>query len=161
MKISGIFTAIRTNLSGLSSQMKRLDAISENVANAERVPDVNGKVYLRKIVDQKGLGKPQLPFGDEMTLRLKSSNSKHLNKAGVNSNYINKETDGSKIIEVKGEKLVFDPSHPRADEAGYVKMPKVNLVEEMVDLISASRAYEANVSILTAAKQMAKNTLKI
>ena len=67
----------------------------------------------------------------------------------------------AKIVEVKGEKLVYNPGHPRADENGYVRMPNVNVVEEMVDLISSSRAYEANATVLDAAKKMAKNALNI
>ena len=69
--------------------------------------------------------------------------------------------DQYKVIEEKGEKLQFDPNHPQADENGYVKMPDINMVEEMVDLISASRTYEANVTVINAAKQMAKRALEI
>ncbi len=65
------------------------------------------------------------------------------------------------MIEHKGEKLVFNPNHPQADDKGYVKMPDINMVEEMVDLISVSRSYEANVTVIDAAKQMAKKTFEI
>ena len=65
------------------------------------------------------------------------------------------------VKEIKGEKLVYNPGHPRADENGYVHMPNVNVVEEMVDLVSTSRTYEANVTVLDAAKKMAKHALNI
>ena len=57
--------------------------------------------------------------------------------------------------------LVFKPEHPQADENGYVRMPKINVIEEMVDLISATRTYEANVSVMNAAKNIAKRSLEI
>ncbi|MCK5519897.1 MAG: flagellar basal body rod protein FlgC [Candidatus Marinimicrobia bacterium] len=161
MKVSGIFTAIRTNLSGLSTQMKRLEAISENVANAETAPDVNGNVYKRKIVDQRPLAKVSGGFGNEMALSMKRSSNGHFRGVGNQKDVINTNSDNIKIVELNKEKLIFDPAHPRADENGYVRMPDINVVEEMVDLISASRAYEANVTVLDAAKSMAKNTLKI
>jgi len=72
-----------------------------------------------------------------------------------------KNSSDFKVIEHKGEKLVFNPNHPQADEKGYVKMPDVNMVEEMVDLIATSRSYEANVTVIEAAKQMAKRTFEI
>jgi len=161
MKVSGIFTAIRTNLSGLSTQMQRLETISENVANAETAPDVQGNVYKRKIVDQGPLAKVSGSFGTEMALSMKRSTDQHLGTAQGRLDVIDTDGDNIKVVELDGEKLVFDPSHPRADENGYVRMPDINMVEEMVDLISASRSYEANITVLNAGKEMAKNTLKI
>ncbi len=161
MKVSGVFTALRTNLSGLSTQMKRLEAISENVANAETAPDANGNVYKRKIVDQRPLPDVNDSFGGKMALSLKRTDGQHFRTADEERGVIDTKADNIKVLELDQEKLVFDPTHPRADKNGYVRMPDINVVGEMVDLISASRAYEANVTVMDAGKQMAKNTLKI
>jgi flagellar basal-body rod protein FlgC len=58
-------------------------------------------------------------------------------------------------------RLVYDPGHPDADEQGYVKVPDIEIVNEMVDMIAASRAYEANTTAILSAKEMAKNALEI
>ena len=65
------------------------------------------------------------------------------------------------IVEFEGDKLIYDPRHPMADKNGYIRLPNVNMVEEMVDLIQASRAYEANVSMMTAIKNMANKAMEI
>ena len=64
-------------------------------------------------------------------------------------------------MELDGEKLIYDPRHPMADNDGYIRMPNVNMVEEMVDMITASRAYEANVNVMSAVKNMAKKAMDI
>ncbi|NOX88642.1 MAG: flagellar basal body rod protein FlgC [Calditrichaeota bacterium] len=165
MGVNGIFTAIRWTLSGLNNQVKKMDVISENIANAERAPDENGKIYHKKLVVQERGKIPRRPdFLNQLSMKLRKSSKDHLPSMI--------ETDGpiktklsdpieTKVVEVKGEKLVYNPGHPRADENGYVRMPNVNVVEEMVDLISTSRTYEANVTVLDAAKKMAKNALNI
>ncbi len=161
--MDGIFTALRTNMSGLQSQMKRLNAISENIANAETLPDENGDVYKRKVVvDESVNSAGGRSFGEKMQLSLAKTNGKHLGgskrldgPAGKN------EYHQFTIEEKESEKLVFDPTNPKADAQGYVKMPDVNIVEEMVDMIAASRAYEANVTTMEAAKKMAQSTMRI
>ncbi len=165
METQGIFSALRKTYSGISSQMKRLEVISENIANAEALPDKNGKLYQRKVTlikDSIGSGKNQ--FGQEMSLKLRSSSNKHL---GTGSTFSSKgdpvatPENTYDIVNVKGEKIIHDPTHPRADENGYVKMPNVNVIEEMVDLMATSRAYEANITVMNAAKSMAKRTFQI
>ena len=162
MRPGGILTALRTSLSGMGGQIKRLDAISENIANAERAPDANGNFYKRKIIvpeEQKTARRKM--FGDEMDLKMTKSNKNHMSSKSINAILNPDNPFPVKIKEVEGHKMIFNPSHPRADENGYVKMPDVNPVEEMVDLISASRTYEANVTVLDASKQMAKKALEI
>jgi len=165
MKVNGVFSALRTTLSGMSNQMKRLNAISENIANAERTPDEKGNIYKRKIVVQESGSKLRKSrFGDEMRLKMQTSNSAHMTSEKFNGILDPDKKDQKfpiKIVEEKGFKTLYNPGHPRADENGYVKMPDVNPVEEMVDLISASRTYEANVTVMDASKQMAKKALEI
>ena len=165
MKVEGIFSTLRTSFSGLLTQMKKLEVISENIANSEKVADNKGNVYLRKLVKQ--LNPPTQSsggFGDRMTLSLRKSNSGHLSgvkQPGFSISNSNDEGRQFKIVEVKGVKRIYEPSNPQADENGYVNMPNISVLEEMVEMISVSRIYEANVSVMTAAKQIAKQTLKI
>ena len=163
MKVGGLFSALRTTMSGMSNQMQRLDVISENIANAEKVPDENGRVYQKKIVvPSKNANLPQSKFQNVLSLSMRRTNSAHMNSknnAGrIGSNF---RADELKVVTEKGFKLEYNPGHPRSDENGYVKMPKINAVEEMVDLLAASRTYEANVTVLNAAKAMAKKALEI
>lgn len=165
MKVEGVFTALKSTLSGLSAQMKRLEVISKNIANANSLPDEKNQVYKRKVVvESNRVRRSSRRFEDHMTLSLKNSNSKHISKSASTSFSIASNIDEKqtlKVVEIEGEKLIHDPSHPRADENGYVRMPNINIVEEVVDMISASRTYEANISVMDAAKQMAKKTLEI
>jgi flagellar basal-body rod protein FlgC len=161
MKVGGIFTALKTSLFGLSGQMKKLEVISENIAHAEELPDENGNVYNRKRVVSKNADTNRARlFGNQMNLELRRTHLSHIRAADMRPSKKGSEAS-LKIIEEKGEKLIYNPGHPRADENGYVKMPDVNMVEEMVDLIASSRTYEANVTVLNAAKQMAKRALEI
>lgn len=163
MSVDGVFTALRTNVAGMRTQMKRLEVISENIANAESVADENGNVYKRKVVNENPASKfGRSSFGDEMRLKLERTDNKHLGSVAPQSSVSRlSPVQSLEVDEVEGEQLVYDPGNPKADEQGYVKMPKVNLVEEMVDMVAASRAYEANVSVMEAGKKMAQNTLKI
>ncbi len=163
MPVEGIFSAFQTTLRGLRTEMKKLETISENVANSERAPEKNGKVYKRKIVlsnrDKRSNG---LEFETKMNLVLNDNGEKHLKafseqdeiKPKINNNFV-------EVVELEGEKLVYNPDHPRANDEGYVRLPKINMVEEMVDLMAASRSYEANINVMQAGKKMAQDTLKI
>ena len=165
MDTQGIFSALKQTYSGISTQMKRLEVISENIANAEALPDKNGKIYKKKVAIVKdgpdGVGGG---FGAKMALKLQNSSAKHLQSGGPSYHAGNPNgtpENQYEVLEVKGEKIIHDPTHPRADENGYVKMPNVNVVEEMVDLMATNRAYEANITVMTASKSMAKKTFEI
>ncbi len=161
MEVKGILSALRTTMGGLSHQMKRLEVVSENIANAEKSPDEKGRVYQRKIIQPDSKSKLTRSKKDEFTLRMRKTNKNHMEAQNKSSNKGDEDLSGIKVMEEKGEKLVYNPAHPNADENGYVKMPNVNLVKEMVDLISASRTYEANVTVMAAAKNIAKRSLEI
>jgi len=165
MDAQGIFSALKTTYSGISSQMKRLEVISENIANAESLPDKNGKLYHRKValIKDPKTGSPA-SFGTQMSLKTNRSTDKHLGFGSPTSatGKLNATAQNQyDVVEVKGEKVIHDPTHPRADEHGYVKMPNVNVIEEMVDLMATNRAYEANITVMTASKAMAKRTFEI
>lgn len=143
-----LFTSFDINASGLTAERFRMDIISQNIANQNTTRTQVGGAYRRKVVvfEEK---ETQTPF------------SRVLNTA--RSNYSGK---GVRVAKVKEDtwtdmKLVYDPSHPDADENGYVLYPNVDTVTEMTNLISASRAYEANATAFNASKQMALKGLEM
>lgn len=147
-----LFGGIATSSSGLSAQQLRLDVISNNLANASTTRTADGgpfqrsRVIFRPIVSQPYWRSPFLP----------ESLDNGIGK-GVRVNKVEKDTSPPR--------LVYDPTHPDAiktgPKAGYVEMPNVNVVNEMVDMIDASRAYEANVTLINGSKAMFSKALEI
>jgi flagellar basal-body rod protein FlgC len=137
--------------SALTAQRLRMDVISSNIANAEttRAKFVNGRYepYKRKMV----VLEPMSSFSDILNERLNGAASG--GSLGVKAARIEEDNTPAK--------LVYDPTNPDADENGYVKMPNVDITKEMVDMISASRSYEANVTALNATKSMFVKALEI
>ncbi|WP_219836655.1 flagellar basal body rod protein FlgC [Paenibacillus sp. R14(2021)] len=147
MRLTNGFDA---SASALTAQRLRMDVISSNIANAEttRAQYVNGRYepYKRKLVVLEPTSKS---FADVLSGQMDGSKT----TPGVKA---------SRIIEDQTpSKLVYNPTHPDADENGYVKMPNVDVLKEMVDMISASRSYEANVTALNATKGMFVKALEI
>jgi len=149
----GLFTTINTAATGLTAQRTRLDVIANNIANVNTTRTTEGgpfrrsRVIFRPRVSQPYWRSPFLPtFLKEQIGR------------GVRVVNVEKDYDG----EVR---LVYDPTHPDAIQSGprqgYVEYPNVNVVNEMVDMISASRAYEANVAIMNGSKSMFLKALEI
>lgn len=165
MKLEKIFSGLNVAAFGLKVQRKRMDAISENIANAETTRTEDGSPYKRKVVQIKQTSKQSfLSTIRDQDASLSTTNPNHISVPNI-------ETDISqnpvKSIEVeiteddKNFKMVYDPSHPDANQDGYVRLPNVNIVAEMVSMISASRAYEANVTVINAEKSLAKDSLEI
>ncbi len=144
----GMFTSFDINASGLTAQRYRMDIISENVANANTTRTKDGTPYVRKVVtfaEADG----QTPFSRVMNDSLDRYSGKGVKVTGV---YEDKVTEMN---------MVYDPSHPDADENGYVLYPNVNIITEMTNLIDASRAYEANSTAFTATKAIAMKGLSL
>jgi len=147
-----LFGGIATSSSGLSAQQLRLDVISDNLANASTTRTAEGgpfqrsRVIFRPIVSQPYWRSPFLP----------ESLDNGIGK-GVRVNKVEKDNSPPR--------LVYDPTHPDAiktgPKTGYVEMPNVNVVNEMVDMIDASRAYEANVTLINGTKAMFTKALEI
>ncbi|HZK70188.1 MAG TPA: flagellar basal body rod protein FlgC [Clostridia bacterium] len=132
--------------SALTAQKLRMDIISQNIANADTTRTQSGGPYKRKMV--------------VLTSRDGASFSSLLNKAGNDPKYYGVSV--TNIIEDnEGFKPVYNPSHPDADANGYVMMPNVDTTKEMVDMISATRSYEASVTAFNAVKLMATKALDI
>ncbi|MHA6484405.1 flagellar basal body rod protein FlgC [Paenibacillus sp. strain BS8-2] len=147
MKLSNGFDI---SASALTAQRMRMDVISSNIANAEttRGSYVNGKFepYKRKLVV---LEPNQQSFSSMLSQQMGGKEK----VSGVRVSRIEEDQTPNK--------LVYNPSHPDADENGYVHMPNVDVAKEMVDMIAASRAYEANVTAINATKAMFVKALEI
>lgn len=140
------FSSMRVSASGLDAQMKRMNTISSNIANAETVRGADGGPYRRK--DAVMQATTDRESFDEIL-----------------GNRLDEEVQGVLVAEIQEDttppRMVYNPSHPDANEEGYVAMPNVNTVHEMANMISAQRSYEANVTAMGAAKAMAQKALEI
>ncbi len=135
---------MRISSSGLSAERLRMDTITGNIANASTTRGKDGKPYIRKIA----------VFEENLTNELNKQSGKFEEKhMGIKA--VGVEEDKSEL------RKVYDPYHPDANEEGYVLMPNVNILNEMVDLIAASRSYEANITALNSQKAMLSKTLEI
>jgi len=149
----GIFTGINTAASGLTAQRTRLDVIADNIANANTTRTEEGGAFLRKrVIFRPRVSDPywRSPFTPEAL-----------------DNGVGK---GVRIVSIEADRdskprLVYDPTHPDAikfgEQKGYVEYPNVNIVDEMVDMIAASRSYEANVAVINGSKSMFSKALEI
>lgn len=145
----GIFNSINISSSGLTAERTRMDTISKNIANANTTRTSSGSPYRRQMVVFQENNKSS--FSDYLSL--------YSNKNGLS------DKDGVKISSIVEDKSpfkkVYDPGHPDANEEGYVNMPNVDIVKEMVDMISATRGYEANITSINSSKTMAMKALNI
>lgn len=144
-----MFNSFDISASGMTAQRLRMDIIADNIANVETTRTVDGLPYRRKLaVFQERSTTPFREF-----LKKKTGES-----AGTGS-------EGVQVVGISEDpspfKMIYNPGHPDANEEGYVAMPNVDIVSEMVDMISASRAYEANITVLNTAKSMAMRALEI
>jgi flagellar basal-body rod protein FlgC len=140
------FTSLDVSSSGMAAERTRMNLISSNIANANSTRSKEGGPYKRKdpvfaaVPASSGF---KTPFNRAGSLELK-------------------KVEVAQIREDQSPpRIQYDPTHPDADEKGYVALPNVNVIEEMVDMVSASRAYEANVTAAQAAKSMAMKTLDL
>ncbi|HWK26600.1 MAG TPA: flagellar basal body rod protein FlgC [Solirubrobacter sp.] len=144
------FGGMEISATALTAQRLRMNVTAENLANAQTTRGPDGQPYRRKEVVLQAAPQ-QGAFGAQLSAALGSRGG--VAPGGVQVAAINEDqTNG---------KLVYDPGHPDADAQGYVRMPNVDTVSEMVDLIDAQRTYEANVTAMQASKQMFAKTLEI
>ncbi|MGM0370439.1 MAG: flagellar basal body rod protein FlgC [Bacillota bacterium] len=139
-----LFNGLNISASGLTAQRTRMDTISNNIANVNTTRTEEGGPYRRKMP----------VFASRLKEEMGNINNQKQETGG-----------GVEISEIRESsqqpKLRYKPNHPDADENGYVSMPNINIVSEMTDMMSASRAYEANVTAVDTSKQMAKSALQI
>jgi len=131
------FLTMTVSATGMTAQRLRLDVIASNIANSETTRTPEGTPYRRRI----------------------SVFSEYLLKSGET------RSSGVKVSRIAEDmspfRVVYDPSHPDADENGYVQLPNVNVLREMIDLINAQRSYDANVSAFNTVKAMINSALQI
>jgi flagellar basal-body rod protein FlgC len=137
-----LFRNFEINASALTAERLRMDIISNNIANVNTTMTMDGGPYQRHVP----------VFAEAMEEQMTSQG-------------ISTQPAGVKVVAIKNDgkapRMVYDPSHPNANAAGYVAYPDINVVTEMVDMISASRAYEANVTAFNAAKDMFRAALEM
>jgi flagellar basal-body rod protein FlgC len=132
------FNIMNISSTGLSAQRFRIELISTNIANSETTRTEKGEPYRRKV-----------PIFQELVRNIQGRRE--------NSGVIVKS-----VYEDPSEfRIVYDPTHPDADENGYVRLPNVNIIREMVDMINAQRAYEANATAINTTKAMITSALQI
>ncbi|MCR5720475.1 MAG: flagellar basal body rod protein FlgC [Lachnospiraceae bacterium] len=144
-----MFSAFNISASGLTAQRYRMDIISENVANANTTRTEDGTPYVRKVVTFAEKTQGHRLFSKVFKEAKDAYSGSGVKVSGV---HYDRDTD---------MKMVYDPSHPDADENGYVTYPNVNIVTEMTNMIDASRAYEANATAFNASKSMALQGLQL
>jgi flagellar basal-body rod protein FlgC len=167
MKIGGSLFGINYSARGMAIQRKKMDIISQNIANADNVRTENGEPYKRKFLKVEDERKTfATNFASEgQVLRLSTNAPSHIPML-KGSEELNITADQGKVAlnektDTKPGDIVYMPDHPNADKNGYVEMSNVNVINEMVDMIAATRSYEANLQALNSAKTMAKDSLEI
>lgn len=147
------FTSLRASASGLTAQRLRMDLITNNIANAETTRTAEGGAYRRQVVQFAPRTEGRIPFFHLLRGDHRGGSVPGLQTTGVQPVSI--------IEDQAPTRLVYEPGHPDSNADGYVEYPNVNIVTEMTDMLSATRSYEANVTVFNAAKQMAQRALEI
>lgn len=168
MGLAGLFSGLDISASGMRAQRIRQNTISSNLANVETTRTDKGGPYRRQfVVFEAGNDKKDIRLlNREVALTGTQTSAGHLPVPADNfprdERFFGK---GVNIAEIREDsrppKLVYDPSHPDADGEGYVAMPNVNVVEEMTNMIAATRAYEANATAFEASKSMYMQALQL
>jgi len=171
MKISPNFGSFNISAKGMSIQKRKMDLVAENMANSDTTRTKDGIPYQRKYLvvkaDESFANKFNIAQGS-LKLKMNAVNEAHLqptkfagpvnpsnnnlNDTGIEYNVAVDKTQGN---------LVYMPEHPDSNDEGYVELPNVNIVNEMVEMISATRSYEANLTAFNASKEIAKDSLEI
>lgn len=150
----GLFDALAISGSALTAERLRMDVIADNLANAETTRTETGGPYQRRLVVFATRSFPALLDGGRATPRMNLAGRGQV--AGLGGVRV-----AAIVSDPAPPRLVYNPGHPDAGPDGYVRMPNINPVSEMVDLLAASRAYEANLAALETTKQLALRTLDL
>ena len=157
-----IFSTINIAGQGMSVQRKRLSAVANNIANANTTRGLDGNPYQREVVVSQNNKRKQFATELDDQINLSRTSKSHAPNTRIKLTDLEKNsvvavttTDG------KPARLVYDPSHPDANEEGYVHYPDINIVTEMVDMITAQRGFEANTQLVNSAKNLARYSMEI
>lgn len=150
----------------MSVQRRKMNIVAENIANAETAATTEGGPYRRKNLKVSS-AEQKLPFKtvlERSRTGLIRTHASHLPTIAIGGGGSRSASIAQAEEISAGEdsyKLIFDPHHPEADDDGYVKLPDIEIINEMVDMIAANRSYEANAMAISASKEMLKNALDI
>ncbi|MBI2419746.1 MAG: flagellar basal body rod protein FlgC [Ignavibacteriales bacterium] len=163
MRVNLNFGGFKISAGGMGVQRKKMDLIAENIANIDTTKTDKGIPYQRKylrVTNDKG---EIITSAPNSTLAMRQSDGQHLINPSFASTITVTEPkmEMKELIDDKPGAMVYMPDHPDASKDGYVSMPNVNVITEMVDMIAATRGYEANVTAFNASKDIAKNSLEI
>ncbi len=143
MSDQSLVPALKVSASALDAQSHRMRVIAANIANAQTTRDANGNVYRRRDV----------VFASELDREI---GSRRRNPTGLRGVRVARTVEDNTPLQ-----RIYRPGHPDADTEGYVTMPNINPMEEMVDLMVANRSYEANVAAMKTTRAMAQKALEI
>ena len=166
MKVGGNYNSFNISSKGLSLQRRKMDLIAQNIANAETTRSENGQPYRRKFIKSTEIkGQNNFnAFPPQNNIKLSTTKQEHImptrNNMSVTNSHLNPVNIEIEEDNSTGE-LIFMPNHPDADQNGYVESSNVNIINEMVEMIEATRNYEANLKALNASKEMVKDSLEI
>lgn len=153
-----MFSALRIASSGLSAQRLRMDVVAQNLANAETTRTATGGPYRRRFVQLEAEAPNAAPNTVATAPTGPVPNAGALDSVG-------NDLGGVRVVGVAEDTsegaLVYDPGHPDADKSGYVRMPNVNMTDELMDLMGARRVYEANATVFEVAKAMLHRAIDI
>ena len=164
MKIGPNLSSFAISAKGMSVQKKKMDIVAENIANASTTKTNTGEPYKKKFLLVEEAKKSGVSFnansGNGFDMNMSSAG--HISGIGSGIDKLNYDGIQTNVRQDSsvGE-LVYMPDHPDANGDGYVQMPNVDVVTEMIDMISATRNYEANLTAFNATKQIAKDSLEI
>lgn len=163
--MSGIFKALEISASGMTVQRQKMDAVSQNIANVDTSRTKDGGPYKRVRITVSEITNKR-SFSSAMKRahgKLAKTNSKHIDGMTISGNRAETpQVSGKSVVDPgSSTKLIYEPSHPDANPEGYVEMPDIEIINEMVDMISANRAYEANIAAISSAKRMISEAMEI
>lgn len=142
----GFLRSLDISSSALTAQSLRMDVVAENVANISTTRDADGETYRRRFVIFQERERPVF-------------------SQALNDSIAGTIGDGVRVTEILEDpsefKIEYNPTHPDADEYGYVRLPNVDLATEMVDMMESTRSYEANITVYNSTKTMAMNALDV
>ncbi|MCX6830913.1 MAG: flagellar basal body rod protein FlgC [candidate division Zixibacteria bacterium] len=164
--MSNLFSSLKISGSGLSVFRRKMNIAAENLANAETTKTDAGKPYQKKVlqISAKPTAEPFAKNLQAARVELSQTDNHHLSQNTVSLNKVEniaQATSEEYVDRNEQPRMIYDPSHPDADEDGFVAMPNVDPLIEMVEMMTASRAYEANISALQTTKTMTSKALDI
>jgi flagellar basal-body rod protein FlgC len=164
--VSNLFSALKISGSGMTVQRLKMNTASENIANAETTKTPEGIPYRRKRVSISSDDRSENFAGEFRRARVQLTRTNSRHKAlspKFHADDVTVADARARVFEERGRnfRMIYDPSHPDADPDGYVAMPNINIVTEMVDMMVAARAFEANVTSATATKEMISEAMDI